>query len=97
LTFTGSVNVIETLEYGAAESPSAGTVLATAGAASPLFRGFGVPLAKAAALSSVSCAPPLLRRSAVVLRRPGAAAEPSKQLAMPYPTKSTIVAPVGHG
>src|SRR5512146_1752512 len=53
-----------------------------------LSRGSGAPAVKSAALSSVSVLPRPLRRSAVMLDSVGADADPSKQFAAPYPTKS---------
>src|SRR5512138_1398480 len=55
-----------------------------------VLRGAGVAAAKSAALSSVSTQPSSLRKSAEVTLSPGAAAEPSKKFAVPYPTKSTM-------
>src|SRR2546422_9696438 len=58
------------------------------------LRGLGAPVAKSAALSFVSVAPPLARRSDVVFDGAGAGPEPSYPVAVvPYPTKSTTVAP----
>src|SRR3546814_18303993 len=51
--------------------------------AEALLRGFGVPDAKSAPLTLVSVQPPPLRSAAVVLLSPGAASEPSEQLALP--------------
>ncbi len=47
-----------------------------------VFRGFGAPVAKSAALTSVSTQPASARRSAVVLLGAGAGPLPSKQLAV---------------
>src|SRR5918992_2390148 len=55
------------------------------------FRGFGAPVAKSDALSSVSTQPSAERRAAVVLDRVGVGPVPSKLLAeLPYPTKSRM-------
>ena len=56
-----------------------------------VLRGFGAPAPKSARLLSVSAHPELLRSKAVVLEVVGAAA-PSKKLAVPHPTRSTIIA-----
>ncbi len=72
VTFTASVNVTVTfVSTGTLEAPSAGTVLATAGAASGggVLRGFGAPIVKSALLLSVSCAPFDFRSAAVVFER----------------------------
>src|SRR5690349_11493192 len=75
VTFTGSLKVIATFApTGTPAAPSAGLVLATLGAVSALqswsgdavFLGAGEPVAKSAALLSVSVQPPPFRRSAVV-------------------------------
>src|SRR5262245_1083447 len=57
-TVTGSEKVIVRFVLGSTpDAPAAGTVEATLGAASPaLVRGFGAPVAKSWALSSVSVA-----------------------------------------
>ena len=55
-----------------------------------VLRGLGAPVAKSDALLSVSVQPPAARRAAVVFVRP-AATLPSKQLAVPYPRKSTTL------
>src|SRR5919199_3402542 len=68
VTFTGSLNVIVTSELSATlPAPSAGFVLETTGAWSPLLRGFGAPTVKSALLLSVSTVPPPFRSAAVVL------------------------------
>src|SRR5438093_12227623 len=68
VTFTGSLNVIVMLLVkDTSPAPLAGFVLETVGAASPLFRGFGVPTVKSALLLSVSTVPPPFRSAAVVL------------------------------
>src|SRR5574338_1029448 len=54
-----------------------------------LLCGSGVLAEKSAALLFVSIAPPPARIAAVVFVSPGAAAPPSEQFALPYPTKST--------
>src|SRR5471030_803744 len=63
------------------------------------LRGFAAPDVKSAPLLSESVQPPLARESAVVFVSDGAGAV-SKQLGallpVPYPTKSTMLAPVGH-
>ena len=51
--------------------------------------GDGTPARKSAALSLVSASPPSWRMAAVVFDSVGAGPEPSKQLAAPYPTKSS--------
>src|SRR3546814_19449393 len=61
--------------------------------AEALLRGFGVPDVKSAPLTLVSVQPPPLRSAAVVLLSPGAASEPSEQLALPSPPQSAL--PVG--
>ncbi len=48
-----------------------------------VLRGFGAPALLSVLLLSVSVQPPTARESAVVLLSPGAAAAPSKQLAVP--------------
>ena len=55
------------------------------------MRGLGTPEAKSFALLSVSVQPPSFLTAAVALARVGAAV-PSKKLALPYPTRSTICA-----
>ena len=81
---TGSLNEIDTLEPSPTPvALSAGVVDSTVGAGSTVGRGVGVPAVKSAALSSVSVAPSSSRSAAVVLVRVGAAAGPSKQLAVP--------------
>src|SRR4051794_2134027 len=61
-----------------------------------VLRGFGAPAVKSRALLSVSVAPLPARRSALAFDGAGAAATPSKQLAVvPKPTKS-ITPVVGH-
>src|SRR5919204_1048758 len=68
VTFTGSLKVIVMLLFSATlPAPSAGLVLETVGAASPLLRGFGAPAVKSALLLSVSTEPPPFRSAAVVL------------------------------
>ena len=83
LTLTGSLKVIVTLLSTAmSAAPFAGVVAATNGAASWLFRGFGAPTVKSAALLFVSVAPPFRRRAAVVLLGAGVGPLPSKQVAV---------------
>ena len=48
----------------------------------PVLRGFGLPVAKSAALLSVSVQPPRARRAAVVLLGPAVGPAPSKQFAV---------------
>ena len=61
-----------------------------------VFRGAGGEVAKSAALLPDSEQPPDLRAMAVELLGAGAAAVPSKQLALlPYPTRSTTLVPKG--
>src|SRR5919202_5717153 len=68
VTCTASLNVIVTLLARATlPAPSAGLVLVTAGAWSPVLRGFGAPTVKSALLLSVSTVPPPFRSAAVVL------------------------------
>ena len=59
------------------------------------LRGAGVAVEKSAALLSVSVQPEPARMSDNVFEPTGATA-PSKQLAVPYPIKSIISAPLGH-
>jgi hypothetical protein len=62
-----------------------------------VLRGFGASAVKSVALLSVSVQPLAPRRTAVVLLGAAVGAEPSKQFAVvPYPTKSMMLAPVGH-
>src|SRR5262245_34177172 len=61
-----------------------------------LLRGFGEVEMKSTLLSPVSNQPSSRLNAAVVFERSGAAAEPSKQFAPPYPTKSMIDGPDGH-
>ena len=83
LTATGSEKVIVTSVVGSTlDAPEAGEMAATDGATSPAS-GSGAPAAKSAALLSVSVVPPPARIAAVVLLRVGAAAAPSKKLALP--------------
>src|SRR5919109_3711435 len=90
VTFTGSLNVIVTLLFRATPpAPSAGFVLETVGAASPLFRGFGVPTVKSALLLSVSTLPPPFRRAAVVLLSVAVGSVSEQFVPLPYPTMST--------
>src|SRR5262249_22985548 len=63
-------------------------------AADALLRGLGAPKEKLEELLSVSVQPPPARKIAVVLLRPGAGV-PSEQLAVPYPTKSTMLLFIG--
>src|SRR5215831_4916356 len=58
-----------------------------------LLRGAGAPAAKSVLFAFPSVQPAPARKSAVVFVRTGAEAAPSKQLAAPYPMKSTT--PVG--
>src|ERR671939_873608 len=68
VTFTASVNVIVTLlDSATLAAPSAGLVLETAGAWSPVLRGLGAPTVKSALLLSVSTLPLPFRSAAVVL------------------------------
>src|SRR6188768_3388346 len=60
-----------------------------------LFRGFGEPVERSIPLSFVSKQPPRFRSAAVVLVSCGAAPAPSKHVAVPYPTRSTSIAPAG--
>src|SRR5574341_1043183 len=60
-----------------------------------VLRGFGAPVAKSAALFSVSVQPLLPRRSAVVLLGAGAALPSMQVVPVPKPRKSTIVPPNG--
>jgi hypothetical protein len=92
LTFTGSLNVIETLLLTSTPvAPEAGFVLATVGAASEghvmlivsSVRGFGAPTAKSEALLSVSTQPSPARKTAVVFDGAGVAPAPSKKFAFP--------------
>ncbi|OGO57413.1 MAG: hypothetical protein A2Z32_04045 [Chloroflexi bacterium RBG_16_69_14] len=84
VTATGSANEIERLAASATPvAPAAGEVTATVGAGSTVGRGVGAPVAKSAALSSVSVAPASARSAAIVFDRVGAAAAPSKQFAVP--------------
>gem|GEM_PF-5156780 len=64
-----------------------------------VFRGVGVPSVKSKSLLFVSIDPLPFRKTAVVLLAAGAAPLPSKKLAVPYPTRSTIFARSGavHG
>ena len=59
------------------------------------FLGVVVPTEKSDELKSVSVQPPEPRVSQVIFEGVGAAAKPSKQFALPKPTKSTIEPPVG--
>src|SRR4051812_17622089 len=61
-----------------------------------LLRGLGAPVAKSLLLLSVSVQPLLIRRTAFVLLGAFVALAPSKQFALPYPTKSTTGPPSGH-
>src|SRR3989442_13345656 len=74
-----------------------GEVLKISGGKSPVgqifvgedvLRGLGVPATKFPPFESVSLQPACVRKSAVALSRPGAAPAPSKQFAVPYPTRS---------
>src|SRR5204863_5818853 len=100
-TFTASLNVIVTFVLNPTSlAPASGEVAVTAGALSPVqkcsvvavFRGAGAGagLSKSPALLSVSVQPSFFRTPAVVFERVGAAALPSKKVALPYPTKSMI-------
>src|SRR5438094_2063451 len=82
-----------------------GDVAVTAGALSPVqkcngdavLRGLGATTAKSDALLSESVQPISARRTAVVLLGAAVAAPSSKQFAVvPYPTRSTTAAPLGH-
>src|SRR5437762_9295283 len=59
-----------------------------------LLRGIGPAMMKSARLLFVSTQPFTLRIAAVVLART-AVGFPSKQLALPYPTRSTMLLPAG--
>ena len=86
VTFTGSLNVIVTLESRATPVvPGAGIDELTVGAASPmmLLRGLGVAAAKSALLLSVSMRPSSRRKAARVELKVGAAPAPSKKFALP--------------
>lgn len=61
------------------------------GGVAPEFLGLGSPVSKSAELSLVSCSPPDFRKMASVVFGAGAAAEPSKALPVPTPTKSMMV------
>src|SRR5439155_3147621 len=105
-TSTGSLKVIAMLVLK--ETSVAlfrGDVAVTAGALSPVqkcngdavLRGLGAPTAKSDALLSESVQPLSARRTAVVLLGAAVAAPSSKQFAVvPYPTRSTTAAPLGH-
>lgn len=69
--------------------------LAQAFVGEALFRGFGVPALKSVALLSVSVHPFAARSTAVVLLGAGVEPVPSKQVVLPKPTKSMMLAPVG--
>jgi hypothetical protein len=79
--------------------PLVGEKLLMVGAGVPpvaLLRGLTVPVAKSAALLSVSVAPLPARKSEAVADGAGAAPAPSNASAVPYPTKSTRFAfPIG--
>src|SRR5262245_21591044 len=92
VTSTGWLNVIVTSAFTATSTaPDAGERVATAGATGPphvcvgdaVVRGAGTSAAKSAPLLSVSWQPRLARSAAVVLESVGAAAAPSKKLALP--------------
>lgn len=57
-----------------------------------LLRGFGVTVEKSPALSFVSMQPLLFLSAAFVLLSADTPAAPSKQVALPYPTKSRALA-----
>ena len=89
--FTGSEKVISTFASSATSaSLPAGSVWLTDGAVSASqnlrglaeLRGAGAPVAKSAALSSLSWQPSLRRRSAVVFESPGAGPTPSNSFAV---------------
>src|SRR5438105_9193250 len=61
-----------------------------------LLRGIAATLTKSERLSSVSMHPFPRRTDAVVLLSPGAGFVPSKQSAVPYPTRSATRPPSGH-
>ena len=86
-TLTSSEKVTVTLASRGAFVPfTAGSVVWTWGPTSAIAevrRGFGVPVAKSALLTSVSVAPPSLRRIAAVALGAGALAVPSRQFALP--------------
>jgi hypothetical protein len=93
-TVTGSLNVtVMLLSPATSLAPFAGLVLDTEGALSATtsqkcrkdneFRGAGVAALKSAPLLSVSVQPPFARNAAVVFESVGAAAGPSKKLALP--------------
>ena len=89
-TFTGSLNPrLMLAQTGAAGLPAAGNVLITFGEESWAARGFGAAIVKSAKLLLVSIAPPPFRRAAVVLDRTPVG-DVSEQLALPYPTKSSM-------
>ena len=90
VTFTGSLKSSEMFAYaGTLRAPAVGKEVITLGEESRDARGFGSPIVKSATLLLVSIAPSPLRSAAVVLDR-AAVGAPSKQLALPYPTRSTI-------
>src|SRR6266850_2765691 len=97
-TLTGSSNVTVILALLITPGlPLVGETPSTSGDRSPesehtcnvvaLLRGLGELAVKSWTLLSVSLQPPRLRKSAAVLPNNGAAAEPSKHTAAPYPTK----------
>jgi hypothetical protein len=77
------------------DSIVAGVAKPTAAKGNALLRGFGALTVKSEALLSVSTLPFPFRRAAVVLLNVGVGAV-SEQLALPKPTKSTMLALVGH-
>ena len=60
-----------------------------------VLRGFGALVVKSAELLFVSAHPFIPRKSELVALGAGAAAAPSKQFAVPYPTMSTTLASIG--
>jgi hypothetical protein len=98
VTFTSSLNVIVIFESRAtSEASASGEFAPTRGAWSEsqkctfeLFRGAVAAAVKSAAFWFVSSQPPLLRCADVVFDSVGAAAEPSKKFALPYPTRSMM-------
>ena len=90
---TVSVNVTVTLRSrGAKVLLLRGSTVRTYGPISVMtavLRGFGAPVWKSEPLTLVSVNPPFLRKIAVVLLGAGAFVAPSRQLAVPKPTRST--------